>query len=299
MTRNDVHRPSVLEPADYRWVGYTDDGNSERTSLSDGPLFHGDDPVRHAKCVNQIHPGGCDSCGHRPLTHRYYYEHKATGEVIVLGFNCVEMMGFESAAARKAQKAVKAKREAEEGLRKRKDWEATEDENRVAGQFLIWVQENAGLGRVEDFLLDLHAKANKYGSLTERQRDAVLKIMKGHEEREANAANGDKDEKIPQILLEGRHQIKGKVISYKWKDDGPFSRYVMTIKDDRGFRVWGTAPSGLVPEVDIDASEDTGDPHPMVSFYATIKVSDRDKTFGFFKRPTKAAVIEIGGVKNA
>jgi hypothetical protein len=52
----------------------------------------------------------------------------------------------------------------------------------------------------------------------------------------------------------------------------------MTVRDDRGFLVWGSVPAAL-------GGIEQGD---RVQFNATVTKSDRDETFGFFKRPTKA-----------
>lgn len=55
-------------------------------------------------------------------------------------------------------------------------------------------------------------------------------------------------------------------------------RSVMTVKDDRGFLVWGTIPAKI-------STIRKGD---RVTFTASIEASDSDECFGFFKRPKKA-----------
>jgi len=78
----------------------------------------------------------------------------------------------------------------------------------------------------------------------------------------------------------GRVTVIGKVVSTDAKDTDYGTRYVMTVRDDRGFTVWGSQPSSLYPEV--------GD---RIEFTASVERSDRDECFGFFKRPTKARII--------
>jgi hypothetical protein len=56
----------------------------------------------------------------------------------------------------------------------------------------------------------------------------------------------------------------------------------MLVRDDRGFKVWGTVPSSL-------PNTDRGD---KVTFTASVERSNNDETFGFFKRPSKATLIE-------
>ena len=59
-------------------------------------------------------------------------------------------------------------------------------------------------------------------------------------------------------------------------------QYKMTVLDDRGFEVCGTQPASV-------EDAEVGD---RVKFVAKITVSDRDNTFGFFNRPSKAEIIE-------
>ena len=49
-----------------------------------------------------------------------------------------------------------------------------------------------------------------------------------------------------------------------------------TLKDDRGFVVWGG---------------NIGEKGDKVSFMATVVVSDNDPKFGFYKRPTKIQIL--------
>ena len=83
-------------------------------------------------------------------------------------------------------------------------------------------------------------------------------------------------------VVEGRGVIEGVVLAaYLKPADYYDARWVMTVLDDRGFKVWGSIPSGINPNV--------GD---RVRFTATVEASD-DKFFGFFKRPVKAEVVQL------
>ena len=79
----------------------------------------------------------------------------------------------------------------------------------------------------------------------------------------------------------GRVEITGIVIKVALKVNDYGERWVMTVKDDRGFMVWGTRPSSIKL-----AAYGT-----RVRFTATCEPSDRDKKFGFFKRPAKAEIV--------
>lgn len=56
----------------------------------------------------------------------------------------------------------------------------------------------------------------------------------------------------------------------------------MIVKTDAGWKVYGTVPGS------IDAKR--GD---HITFEAQVTVSDDDPKFGFFKRPTKAKIMEV------
>jgi hypothetical protein len=94
---------------------------------------------------------------------------------------------------------------------------------------------------------------------------------------EAKAAEAGEVEPVPT----GRVVITGEVIgiSERYSDYGV--TYKLTVKDDRGFRVWVTRPAAI-------STADRGD---RVSFTATVEPSSDDKFFGFGKRPTKASVL--------
>lgn len=110
------------------------------------------------------------------------------------------------------------------------------------------------------------------GALTEKQAAAVRKIITEH------AADPD-----PAPVTEGRQVVTGRIISVKWVDGYAYGSSVrkMTVLDDRGFKVYGTAPAAL----------DDAQRGARVTLTATLTASDDDETFGFFKRPTKAAAL--------
>lgn len=110
------------------------------------------------------------------------------------------------------------------------------------------------------------------GEISERQLDAVKRsIVK----RQEFAAQREAEVRVP--VAEGRQVIVGRVLKKEWRDDDYGGRDVITVKDDRGFVVWGTCPRS----VDVEKGE-------RIKFAATVTKSDRDESFGFFKRPTKA-----------
>lgn len=81
--------------------------------------------------------------------------------------------------------------------------------------------------------------------------------------------------KVP--CLEGKQRIVGEIVKLDVSENAYGVRQVMTVKDARGFKVWGTVPSAF-------NNVEVGD---KVEFNADVARSDRDECFGFFKRPTK------------
>jgi len=82
-----------------------------------------------------------------------------------------------------------------------------------------------------------------------------------------------------------RATIEGTIVNVNTKENDFGVRYVMTVKDDRGFNVWGTIPRSLDGSLDEMKGK-------RVKFDAALTRSDTDDYFGFFKRPTKASYLD-------
>lgn len=95
-------------------------------------------------------------------------------------------------------------------------------------------------------------------------------------------------EKSPTPDGDGPHAVSGTVLRTTWQENY-FCHYAVgsvkaTIRDDRGFTVWGTVPSSApVPE--------HGDRVRLIC--SSIVRSDQDECFGFFKRPRRWEVLEV------
>lgn len=81
---------------------------------------------------------------------------------------------------------------------------------------------------------------------------------------------------------EGRVVVTGTVVGLKWQESQYGTTLKWTVRDDRGFRVWGTVPSAL-------GEVERGD---RVTFTVTLERSRDDETFAFGKRPTKAEFVD-------
>lgn len=111
----------------------------------------------------------------------------------------------------------------------------------------------------------------------------LVRLQKyAEEQREAERAKRDAVHQAGEDAPEGRVVITGTVLAFKWQESLYGDTLKMLVQDDRGFRVWGSVPSSL----------DDAERESRVTFTATVTASDKDAKFGFFKRPTKAAVID-------
>jgi hypothetical protein len=91
----------------------------------------------------------------------------------------------------------------------------------------------------------------------------------------------------------GRVTIAGEVIgiSERYSDYGVTIK--LTVRDDRGFRVWVTCPRAIDSVELPDGGWRELARGDRVAFDATVEPSSDDEFFGFGKRPTKARVLEV------
>ncbi len=82
-------------------------------------------------------------------------------------------------------------------------------------------------------------------------------------------------------VTEDRIQFEGKIINTKFQENQFGGTLKMLFEDTRGFKLWGSVPSKLLDEELSNLN---------IKFLATVSVSDKDSSFGFFKRPTKVEV---------
>lgn len=81
---------------------------------------------------------------------------------------------------------------------------------------------------------------------------------------------------------DGRVELEGVIRTRKWVENAYGGTLKMLLVGE-GWKVWGSVPSAL-----REAGVEMGD---TVRFTATVTASDDDPSFGFFSRPTGAAVV--------
>lgn len=142
---------------------------------------------------------------------------------------------------------------------------------------------------------------------TEKMTDAIRRHLSTLAREEADAA--------AHPVVEGRIVIRGEIMSAKVVETDFGTAYKILVKDERGFKVWGSLPKAQADEAydlwyaEMEKNGDSlydfgpavwllGGGHDGkyagvkgrgITFSATVKASDDDKAFGFFSRPTKGA----------
>lgn len=149
----------------------------------------------------------------------------------------------------------------------------------------------------DSFIEDVARKGRRYGSSSDRQIEAVIRAHAKGLEREAEKARRAAADADAESCPEGKHTITGTVLSSDYREN-TFSHYgeqipKMLVRDDRGFKVWGTVPASILRiEKDGHVMEELPNKGERVTFTATIEPSKDDRLFGFFKRPSKAERLE-------
>lgn len=205
-----------------------------------------------------------------------YVRHVPSGDLLFFGSGCVGDAFALSQADLRAKEAGKAA-----AIRAARDaWTAANPEAAAA---LDEYEADEDLS--DTFLDDLVRARRLYGALTERQTPWATKALaKAREFAAKRAAREAALAEAPALeVLEGRQTVEGRVVSTKWVENDFGGTFKMLVEMADGNRVYGTVPSSLDPE--------RGD---LVKFDAKLEASRDDVHFGFFSRPTKAAILERG-----
>lgn len=142
------------------------------------------------------------------------------------------------------------------------------------------------------FLSDLWSKAFDY-ELSEKQVAAAARVLQANADWEAARA-AEQAQLTP--VIEGKQTVVGEILTVKYQENNFGGSWKMLVKDDRKFKVWGTLPTSVINALDDEAGYENNPALETlvgrrVQFNATLSVSDDDKTFGFYSRPTKAALL--------
>ena len=284
-TRNDAHSPANINPEHYEFLVAFDNGGDEESNLGvmhDNGIDQDIDALlgelEDAGKAGRVAYGDgsrCDHCGAR-IRYVGLFRHTPSGDVIAVGQTCAEgRMTYDKATFDRLRKEAQL--------------------DRAAQRILIeWNQFKADRPQVEwdtlaesnnEFIVDVLRKGRRNGNLSDRQVEAIVESHNRDIEFAAKRAEEAANALPTMSVPEGNGLIvEGKVLTTKWQesDYGDTLKMLVEVElDGHTFKVWGSVPRAIDPE--------RGD---HVRFTANFERSGDDQSFGFFKRPRKAEVIE-------
>jgi hypothetical protein len=272
--RDDVHRPVDFIPEDYTYVDAYDndgmDGTGIRRALAQ--LLNDSKTARYGDGYQ------CDHCGAH-IRYVAVFLHVPTGDHIGVGETCCEGRFTYSKA---------------DFDRLRKDAALQRENHRIKNRRIAFVWEHPELVEVivereageitNSFILDVLHKLDIYGDLSDKQVSAIVKSAARDREYKATPKVEQPKALVPDT--DTRINIEGRVISTRWQesDFGSQLKGLVECETPEGFfRLWGTVPSSLGGVSDLKGCR--------VRFSAKVQRSDKDDSFGFWSRPTKAEVV--------
>lgn len=359
-TRTDIHRPSAIEPADYYFVAL---GYQKCEGLEDVYAIQ-QNQARLQAHIEQTgatfsrheHGGNCHICGAHCI-YTVVFHHVPTNTLIETGMDCAEKMDMGDADSfRTFRDQVQAAVKHRAGKMKAKQiladqnlnlaWELYELEEDPTDEPFRECKACQGLGCdhcngqggwQNAFWTTKHivGKLVQYGDVSQKQMDYLRKLVdrvdRWQEIEAERKAKQEAERAAAEDCPEGRVKITGEVVSTRVQETRYGTQFKMLVKDDRGFKVWGTIPSALdmfyattdspieqdevdklrdIHGEDVFEANDTWyivlgtdgyliretrqrclDKGDRVEFTAKVTPSGDDAKFGFYSRPTKAKLL--------
>ena len=280
MARTDIHRPSVIVPADYDYVAVR---STKVECLGDAAfiVFQREQIARHMAMTGgdyskHYHGGNCHICGAHCL-YQVVFHHRPSNAYICTGMDCADKLEWDEGDGEKFRAQVKHAMERKAGKEKAAH---ILTESGLETAWTIFDAASSGAERREEEMIrDIVGKLVQYGSISNAQTNFLRKLVDAVARRaELDAKRAAEHDAAEPLPAAGRIAIKGEIVSIK-RGDGLYQfGDRMIVRHEAGWKVMGTLPAALEGAA-------VGD---VVEFSATIKPSDRDPKFGFFSRPTKA-----------
>jgi len=276
--RTDIHRPSVIEPADYYFVGIWYDPK-EATEVGGPFMLRYEREAIKAHMENtkgqwstHSHGGTCHVCGAHAVYLAVFY-HVPSNTYIRVGEDCAFKMDMgEPERFASARRSVKNAREAIAGKRKA---ELILSDLGLTEAWTLFNMKVVPDLYEENTIVDMVRNLVRYGNLSEKQQSFMRKLLHTIANREAIAAQRKEEKAAAAPCPTGRITVTGTVMSTKRVDGAYGSVLKMFVKTTEGYTLWGTVPSGL--EVEKGS---------VVTFKATIEPARDDPKHGFFSRPS-------------
>lgn len=284
--RTDIHRPSVINPAEYDFVAFDYIGPGENMGwqflAEERRAFRCHQARTGGTFSGHDHGGTCAVCGAAAF-YVARFHHRDTNRYITTGEDCAYKLDMGDAVAfRSFRDRVAAGRVAFAGRAKAQGILA---DNGLEAAWAVYTSIEPQKYE-EGIITDIVGKLVRYGSVSDKQlsfvRSLLDKIVRRAELEADRAAQYEAAAPLP--VFTGRVTLVGTVLAIKEPSEDDTSRFPATkllIQHADGWKVWGTRPAAL------DGVQ-KGD---VVEMVCTISKSDRDGKFGFYSRPSKAKVM--------
>ena len=295
-TRTDEHRPSVINPDEYEFVAFDHIKiehfgdciyiRDQRRTIADHMKRTGGTWSKHE------HGGNCGVCGNANAIYTSLFYHAPSNSYVRVGENCANKLDMSAGDWNAFRRSVHNALEALAGKKKAAALLTVE------GLEECWtIYATAREGREEQIISDIVSKLVKYGQLSEKQMTFLRKLLRDIATRAERDAQRRAEEASAAPCPTGRVKITGTVLAVKVVEGDFGNTTKILVRDDSGFKVWGTRPAIRGPLVQESYGTrktyicvEKGD---RLSFFAAVEPSNDNPKFGFYRRPTKAVALEV------
>jgi hypothetical protein len=286
-TRTDIHRPSVIEVADYHFVAFEclkiETMGDAAYLISQRALITAHMERTGGSYSQHAHGGSCHVCGANCI-YTALFHHKPSNVYVRTGLDCADKL--DCGEVEQFRREIKSSLDQKAGKRKAQALLALNGLDRA---WTVYTAVPGSDQREERTLCDIVGKLVQYGSLSDAQMAFARRLVDAIERRaEIQAQRAAENEAAaPVPVPDGRMVVRGRVLSVKVPNyaRGECGPVRMLVQHETGWKVWGSVPASLMTN--------DGEPNvkrdDVVEFSAAVKPSDRDTKFGFFSRPTKAS----------
>lgn len=288
--RNDIHRATEdFKPEDYvaagyyytgepptRSAGYDNTGNAiSEINPAYAPMVEWIAKIVAATSTAHHNGHQCDHCGAH-IAYVVVVQHQPTGDYLAIGEQCAD--GRFTYSAREFARMHKRTAEARKAHKAHKAWAKYQEDHPT-----YWDVLYASPNR---FVQDVLRRGQQYGSLSDRQFEAIVRSVITDPTRAAQrAAREAAEASEPKMTApEGRVAVRGEVVATKMVEGQFGSTLKMLVKcfgSEGAFKVWSTVPASI----DSIGKGDT------VEFTATFTRASDDPFFAFGKRPNNGTVL--------
>jgi hypothetical protein len=239
----------------------------------------------------------CDCCGARYLYGAWFHTEEGNTYISV-GGTCAGKLGLGSPESMKRfRDQVNTWKVHGERVAKARTYLATV--GLLAMLDLYLDRDNKVNEFPENTLREMCGKVVQWGNeLSEKQRAFSVKLLQQIADRPAMLAERAARDahRLPIPAFIKRATVEGVVLSAKHAESDFGTTLKIVVEHADGWKVYGTCPGNVMAELGGFHEALEFLKGKRIRFDAAIIVSDDDPKFGFFKRPTKDAILNAEGV---